>query len=109
MDFRARFKQQKSLLYADERSNLKICTGMTSPRSSLWRGQKRAHASHLRDTPSSGHPARGRLRSRQVSWLAGHNIHSGLPEALSPSDSNRNDARRLQLRGQFRPCFASMA
>jgi len=66
------------------------------------KGERNSFAPYL----PSGHPARGRLRSRQVSWLAGHNICSGLPGAFDPSDPNRNDARRLQLRGQFRPCFA---
>jgi len=102
-------KPRKITFYADERSNSKKCTGMTSPRSLFWRGQKRAHANHLRQTPSSGHPARGHLRSRQVSWLAGHNIYSSLPGAFGSSGSNRNDARRSQLRGQFRPCSAVIA
>ena len=63
--------RRKITPYADERSNSKICTGMTSPRSLFWRGQKRAHANHLRlhlppDTPPVDVCAQGRSPDLRV-------------------------------------------
>ena len=52
-----------------------------------------------------GHPARGRsFVSRQVSWLAGLSLPSGLPGALTAPVTLSTKARRLQLRGQRRSC-----
>jgi len=55
----------------------------------------------LRESGTPGHPARGRYRSRQVSWLTGHRF--GPPSRGRPQWLGWTFARRLQLRGQLRP------
>ena len=67
-------------------------------------GRRRARYHPARHPQPSGHPARGRSRSRQVSWLAGHRTCSAFPGQTQWLD--RASPRRLQLRGQLRHCAA---
>jgi hypothetical protein len=69
----------------------------------IW-GSARTATSRTHTRPS-GHPARGRFRLRQVSWLAGRRIHLTFPKPDGFS-GYRADARRSQLRGQLRHCSA---